>query len=254
MIFNSNVNLRATSPYIEVLKYVPVVEAKECTPDWFKNLKGVQRVPVIDIYNNQATPTGELSPMFASAKFCPAINDILSTGFIIKMWCDAEIRVYPDGNTQHAFSSNFFKAESHSPLQYDGIIKNFTNIKLISPWHFVTNKKVDFYWTSPFYHTPVFEQNNIIVMPGLLNFYYNHVTNINLLLPVKSEEYTVQLKAGQPLVHLIPMTKDKINLAIDQISFDDFSTSTMNLKFYGTTSFKNKNLSKCPFAFLHKKK
>lgn len=252
-MFGKNTNLEASSPFIEVLKYVPIVEAKECIPEWFKNLKGLQRVPVIDIYNNQTNVSNELSPLFASAKFCPAINDILSTGFIIKMWCDAEIKVYPNGSVQHAFSSSFFKAESHSPLQYDGIIKNFTNLKLISPWHFTCNKKIDFYWSSPFYHTPVYEQNNIIIMPGLLNFHYNHVTNVNLLLPVKSEEYTIQLKAGQPLVHLLPLSKEQIKLSIKKISFDDFNTSTMSLKFYGTTSFKTKNLSKCPFAFLHKK-
>jgi len=252
-MFNKKLVLEARSPIIEVLKYVPVVEAKECIPEWFRNLKGVQRVPVLDNLNNQMQFTGEMSPQFASAKFCPAINDILNTGFIIKMWCDAEIKVFPDGTSQYAFTSNYFKAESHSPLQYDGIIKDFTNVKLQSPWHFTTNKKVDFYWTSPFYHSPVYEQNNIIVMPGLLNFYYNHVTNINLLFPVRNEEYTVQLKAGQPIVHLIPLTKEKIKLNIDKISFDDFSTSCVNLKFYGTTSFKTKNLSKCPFSFLHKK-
>lgn len=245
-MFNKSITLKASSPYLQILDYLPITEAKEQIPEWSNTLKGIQRIPVVD-------QTPEMYEFFSSAKFCPAINDMLNTGYILRMWCDCEIRVFPDGRTQYAFSGPF-KASSHSSLQYEGIIKGFANVKLESPWHFATNKHVSFYWTSPFYHSSYFEQNNIVVMPGLLDFYYNHITNVNLLFPIKDNEYTVIIKAGQPLVHIIPLTKEKITLKHDKISFDDFHTSTFNLKFYGVNSFKKKHLSKCPFSFLHKKK
>jgi hypothetical protein len=56
--------------------------------------------------------------------------------------------------------------------------------------------------------SPVWHLKNPLewtVVPGMLEFKYQHATNINLLFKLRPEKYMVRIKAGQPIAHLVPM-------------------------------------------------
>lgn len=223
--------------------YAPIDYAAKFLPKWWRDLPTT--APML-------TPSGLLVEQ-STMKHCKGMTDLYQNSLMIPLWSDLAITTVADGRwgTQWSdtsqFSSNILQ---HPPVQFGEMSPNDIHIKIVSPWIMSEKTGVNFLFTAPTWNNP---NPFLRALPGVMNYKYQHSTNINLL-AVKADASTI-LKHGEPLIHLIPMCDDRITVKthlIDQREFERLSVRTA-----GTFTFKNLYQSrkkindsegkKCPF-------
>lgn len=211
----------------------PIKKSNEFYPEWLKNtpkeyISGVAPSPTI--------------------KTCEALLQNFKTGLIIPMWSDFKFKANENGY-EYKFADQKSTLNSHESKQWDKFVdpKTFNHIKLISPLLLKTKENINWNFTYPFWNSGI--QLNYFFPPGILNFKYQHATNINLFIHSKSDFF---IKAGDPIVHLIPLTEKNIKICnhlIDENEYfkikDCFYPSFTN-RYINTVKIKTK---KCPFGF-----
>jgi hypothetical protein len=82
-----------------------------------------------------------------------------------------------------------------------GFYNGYAHLKIVSPWAVKCDIETKFYWTTPyyFYNNPT----KYILAHGMMEYKYNHSSNINLFFPIEHEPYSFMFNAGDPLVHMI---------------------------------------------------
>lgn len=193
-------------------------------PSWFKNLP--HHLPIKTGYDVEFD--------ISSVKKCPGIRTNLFNGFIIPMWSDLYIKVMPDKTYYYNTADEKTSCHSHMPDQFKGFYDSHVHIKIASPWRIKTHKEIKFYWTEPYYFHQ--EPRSFVIMPALMEFYYQHTTNIHIFAPVKKEPYTIKLQAGDPLIQLIDTGDNKLPIEYDN---PDLATFSQSYKVPGETSFTN---------------
>jgi len=160
-------------------------------------------------------------PDWITVRHCNGFQDLYKNSFLIKSWSDIDIEVRPDGSIAYDFAC---KEEIKLPLerhhidsQASGAWPGYCNIKLMSPWYFKTDRMVKWLMIPP-----IWDQKDPLewtVAPGILEFKYQHVSNINCLLKLKSEPYMIHIKAGQALAQFVPLFEEDWDMDISL--FDD---------------------------------
>jgi hypothetical protein len=81
----------------------------------------------------------------STIKYCPAVQDIFSTGLVLKSWTDISIYVSTDGIVTSDVAdqslqslNSAFPGSSHPYVQRAGFLKNYAHYKLTSPFLFTT--------------------------------------------------------------------------------------------------------------------
>lgn len=228
-----------------VIDAFPVQYASECLPQWIGLAK--------QDYLNDKTAQ--------SIYRCPGIVDILTNGFIIKAWHDIEIQVKDDRLIGFAPSADLEEMLGCPPVQIQGgneIAKHMPKrpwshpdiLKINTPWHVIAPKSVKLMMLPVSYTDQfMFESTTGILDPSVSN-------EINI------QGYVNQLgtiKAGTPLVHIVPITSEKYNLIVRSINEHD-KLWVKKKKYLNAFSFlfnrkKTKEAyekhykSKCPFHF-----
>lgn len=238
--------LRCVTNRLDVASVAPVTHANKCFPDWWKALPKQRR----DKTNRLVT----------TLKTCYGLTNHYSRGVIIPMWCDLEIELGPNADEyRYQYSDLKSTALVHSTSQRGSYLDPslYQHLKLDSPWRFYCDEKVDFIFQEPTWSMD--NLNNYRILPGTVDFRYQHATNINMMLPrdinnIKS--FIIPL--GQPLIHIIPCDNREIKLEI--VSDPDEYRYLENKEGQGLT-FVNRYLnrrrleekheaeSKCPFGF-----
>jgi len=154
---------------------------------------------------------------WVTVRHCNGFQDLYKNSIIIRSWSDIDIEVRPDGSIAYDFAC---KDEIKTPLerhhidsQAMGAWPGYCNVKLMSPWYFKTDKMYKWLMIPA-----VWDQKDPLewtISTGILEFKYQHVTNINCLLKLKPEPYMVSIKAGQALVQLIPLIEDDWEMNIE---------------------------------------
>jgi hypothetical protein len=154
---------------------------------------------------------------------------------------------------------------NHSPVQFEGFSeKNMSNLKIRSPWKLKANSPVKFLWSSPLWSNKEINPH-LQILPGCLDFYYQHATNINYCVINDANSHTVTITPKMPLAILHPLTEDKIEIKnhlvseAEWIKFDGIDSmflknTPMNMhRLYKRKrqliNSKNDSKSKCPFGF-----
>lgn len=184
-------------------------------PDWLKKLKS------FNMSFDENTGINFKSPTIHS---CPGIRDFIEIPIHIKMWCDATIKIWPEGiMTYKSTHDSDFNCGVHGTDQYGkDIYQNRMAVKLISPWHIQSKSNTKFLMMESHYSSNFFRENGLFSSPGVLNFKDQASTNVHINFPVKSEPYEIQLKYGQPLVSLFPLSESKIKLHYKRVALDEF--------------------------------
>jgi hypothetical protein len=207
MIFKKKekIKVEAYSPSGELIDLIPIVLAKDCLPSWYFNLaKNQEEIPTI--------------------RHCNGFKDLYNEGFIIRSWSDIDIQIKPNGKFMYDVASRNElpnPIEQHNiALQATGAWPDYINLKLVSPWWVRCNKVVKWAVIQPVWaqHDPA----EYTLVPGILEFRYQHMTNLNLIFKVKPEPYTVHIKAGQPLAHVIPLFEDDWSLEVKFLEAGDW--------------------------------
>lgn len=152
---------------------------------------------------------------------CPGVFDLMNTGYIIPMPWDITIETDGDGmNFAWSLPTKDIEDLFESPIitghMPNGIAKNLPTrpfsldsiIKLNTPWHIITPPGVKFIMV-PIAYPDSFEFENVI---GILDTSISSEVNLQLRWNVTNGIHTI--KAGTPMVQLIPLTDEKFVLEV----------------------------------------
>ena len=158
---------------------------------------------------------------------CPGIFDYKSQGWIMTMW--DEFKIYASDNATMAYAGSQSRpADTPLPTNgkrtgdptsmsadiTDGIpietecpVKRLQPLHFQSPWKIETDKDISLLLLPPIYHSNIVD--DILIYPGVVDYSPTFGT-INLICsPRRKGVFTI--KAGTPILHIIPMVKREYN-------------------------------------------
>jgi hypothetical protein len=179
-------------------------------PDWLTRLKNFY----VDL-----DPKSRIPVKTPTVGVCPGIRDYLTECIQLNLWTDISIKIMPDGSWAHYVRPGWDDVTigEHPKPQYGDAYNNRVSLKLTSPWYFVTDANVKFMFVESHYSTSVFRDNEIIIPPGVIDYKWQHSTNVHLSFPIKEQEYIVHLKHGTPLVSMFPMSERPVDFKVKLI-------------------------------------
>jgi hypothetical protein len=159
-------------------------------------------------------------------KHCAGLMDFFKTGIILPSWFEMELSIGKLGEEQRcawqASNTDVDTGSSHTPAQFEGFANtDGNNIKLTSPWLFKTKEDINFTWTQPTWNMRKL-LNNITLLPAVVNFKYQHVTNVNLFVINKEEAEICKILPLTPLAILHPLTEKKVIVKNHLVSKDEW--------------------------------
>lgn len=203
--------------YEPVLKINPPVISNKILPDWYKDLT---RTVVLDSGFEGGT-----------AKKCPAIQDILTTGFVIPLWTKLQFASIKDtegnivkqnwtlGISQATKEPIEHHLDYHYPYQTKGMELNKTIdntvLKLSLPYKIVVPNGYNIKYSDPFYHF----RKDIRCLPGIVEAdKWGHVT-----FPFEILSNNFVMEAGTPLIHCLVFKREEpINLIMKNGTTKDY--------------------------------
>lgn len=214
----------------KIAKANPIKKAHHFVPDWWKKLDNV-------VYSKN--PNGMAIPN-ATMKSCAGFIDLYRSGLIMPMWCDFLIEVHGDSyRYQIAIADAGFKTDQpvviHQSFQNGNHYENKINIKIHSPWQLREKTGVKFLYTPCTWET-VKKIPKVGILNGILDFKYQHGTNVQTFFPSEVDQYRVEIDAGMPLVQIIPLSEKRVVPhihVIDEIEFERFKSASATHKFSG---------------------
>ncbi len=182
-------------------------KAAQFFPKWFKNL------PKPFFEEDRNAPL----VLKKTIKHCPAFINLYASGFMFPLWSDLNIEVKSE-TYRYQFADNQSTVNFHSKKQFCGFDfeDSHLQIKLLNPWHMITNRDVNMLWTAPVWNN--FGVEDIVIAPGVFSAYKGlYEANINMFVK-KNETKIYQLNFGDPLVHIVPLTNMPIKLHYHLVS------------------------------------
>lgn len=199
-------------------------------------------------------PNSVLMEKIATLRKCNGVIDLFALGMILPCWSNITLEVTKEGQVHHidrpGKTDDFVSVHQHERMQYgSGIYSNQVNIKLIAPWYIEEKTGVKFTWNMCDWHRTDIT-NKIKIVSGVLDFKHQHQANTFLFM---EKDSIVEYKAGDPLVHLIPITEKKLKLHHHLIERDEYidrvRKTMIETQYTNHRKLKNQSESKCPFGF-----
>lgn len=192
-----------------VYEYSKPDKAIKFLPSWWKQIpKGIYVDPL------HLTPT---------IRTCVGFADLYKRGIVIPMWSDLAVALGPQGTDliRWQFADHISEAGPHPEVQTGGQVdyKDTQHLKLFSPWTLRTKEDIYWHWNDVFWDKKSYDYR---VLPAVVSFTHQRATNINIFFKRKSEEYVLDFKLGQPMVHLTPLTEKKIEVRHHLVSPDEY--------------------------------
>lgn len=158
----------------------------------------------------------------------------LWTSFILDFDLSSYRYVFPND-----YSKIIYQPDESRGTEY---LKGYHHFKLISPWKFKETLGINFLFSQPFYNFE--DPNKLIVPPGVVNYKYQNATHFNFFVkcPTNGSETQVSFDAGQPFVHLTPMTDKKVDVRVHVVSEKELSQIGMPQIFFTSAYKKIKQL------------
>ena len=170
-------------------------------PDWWKEIPKTYTPP--DQINKRST-----------VRQCDGLINHYKHGIVLPMWCDLQIELGPEGtpDCRWQFSDGFSFLDYHDFRQFNNYlsIDKLFHAKLISHWQFKCSETIPWVWMQPTWN--LIEQNQYTVIPGTVEYKYQHGTNINLMLHRSKETQSIFIPFRKPLVQITPLSDRKIKL------------------------------------------
>ena len=209
-MFKKDTVINVYTTFQELIDAFPFEYASKNMPTWFKHLKKPIMKDVSD----------------ANVKMCPGLTELYNDGIMLYASQDYDINIV--NGTATVETPNVYKTETHSlNSQATGAWPDYINIKIQHPYLLYSNESIKFTmipatWSNkdPLQYT---------VVPGQIEFKYNHHCHINLL--VKSENKKFTIKYGTPLAMLIPNTDKTVMFKHNLISFEEWNNKVKKWNF-----------------------
>jgi hypothetical protein len=199
----------------EVFQFVPIVESAKCFPNWWKELpKSKVCFKNIDASN------------VSNMRNCTGLVDLYKNSFSIRMWSDLLLQIGKAGTTEYRwqYADNKSTLSIHSAEQRGTYLnkEEYQHFKLNTPWVLKTNRHVNFFWSGATWNTN--QPEKIILLPAILNYYYQASASINFMCKRASEVEEILIPFNQPLVHITPLTEHKVILKNHLVSNEELNT------------------------------
>lgn len=184
-------------------------------------------------------------------KTCTGLTDLFSTGFILPAWHEFNIEVTESGKVIiPPVFEEMNEYDMHPRWQYgDNLYKGYVHIKLVSPWLVSESTGVKFTWNRCDWHRSD-NAHSFNALSAVVDFKYQKVTHVNAF--VKNGSIT-RFEAGDPLVHLLPLSDKKVKIKHHLLSHNDWHTKHANYRLHSSyTNHRKLNYpkqGKCPFGF-----
>jgi len=211
-------------------------------PDWFKNLD-------INIPGNM--------------KYCEGFKQYFKNAISLNMWCTLDFHIDSKNKKWEWNAAMPLRAHGeHKPKQYGSFLPpdNYDHFKIGTPWFFKTSRHVKFAWVDSFWcrNTMAYFFPNAIV-----DYFYQHTTDVNMFFSYGDKPYSFTIQAGQPMIFLIPLTEEKVEIRNHLVSVQeieryapvDVGVSSAFNRYQIRKKHTDKLLSqqkKCPFGFGNK--
>jgi hypothetical protein len=231
-------------------KYHPD-HAHKFIPQWWKDLP---KTTLLDKNNliGQFTPT---------LKTCPGFVDYFNNpGIMIPCWNELSIKTLQNNVTVHYAPTGLeYDINFHHPDERGDFLNHnkYQHFKIVSPWHFQCKEDIKFMLVQPTWGFK--NPEDFIIPPSVVEFKYQHGSNINFFVRRRQELHSYQISLGTPLYHIVPLSEREIELKIHYDSRDyidkhllgKMSLAPTFLSAYRKSAQIQKEAeakSKCPFS------
>jgi hypothetical protein len=150
---------------------------------------------------------------------CPGILDYANFGYIIPAWVDIHIMANKAGVSWYlgdkgargdrGFDNGIRMDEKFVEGAFTPTGINLAAILFPSPWKIFTQKNISAMLMPAFYHSTFLE--DLYVTPGLVDYKNFNVVNF-ICMPKR--ECNIHIKAGEPLLHVIPFFNKDITASV----------------------------------------
>lgn len=214
-----------------VYDYAPIDYGSKFYPTWWKETPSIKDDDTLTIKN------------------CTGFIDFYKKSVVIPSWFDMELEIFSDDDPQKRYysyeSSNrdTLDTDSHHQMQFEKFaLKNGHNMKLTSPWAFKTKENICWTWTQPTWNLRN-NLRNFTVLPAVVNYKYQHSTNINFFMITDEKSKKTRIEPRTPLVILHPMTEREIEIKNHLVEEKEFKR-LMNVDnlFFKRTAKENSKL------------
>ena len=224
-------------------------QASKYYPKYFKDIPKFANVKAITDPNYSDSV---MTVKNATIKMCTGVTELFSNGFIIPAWHEFNIEVTPSGKV--VIPSQFPEMnsyEQHPRIQYgDSIYKDYTHIKLVSPWLVSESTGVKFSWNRCDWHRTD-NAENFHALSAIIDFKYQNATHVNVFVKNGS---IARFDAGDPFVHLIPLSDQRVKIKHHLLTHDQWHQKRINYQLHNSYSNHRKlnypKQGKCPFGFI----
>ena len=203
--------------YAPILKLTPPIPANQALPQWYKDLTRTE------ILSNGLTGK--------TAKKCPAIQDTLSTGFVIPLWSKFQYATTRNDDGEIIAQNWHFgiglatgeqletHLDYHNPYQVKGMditpTLDGTVLKMSLPYKIVVPEGYNIKYSDPFYHF----RKDIRCLPGIVEA--DKWGYVAFPFEILSDNFVME--AGTPLIHcLVYKREEPLNLVMDQGTQKDY--------------------------------
>lgn len=227
----------------DVYDYAKIQSATRFYPGWWKKLKN--KYGIVDP-ENEMFELREAGTM----RGCVGFTDLFRKALCIPLWSDIRITIGPVGSDffKWKYADNVSAAGPHPREQRGDFMpdSHYQHLKLHSPWQLKCDEDVSFLFVDPIWTSN--PDDGVIIPPGVLEFKYQHATNINMLIARDPDlPRVLELKYGAPLAFLVPMTERRVVLRHHFVSREVFSTINKPiLTFINAYSISRKRAEQCP--------
>jgi len=212
----------------------PIIPAKQTEKSWWKRMRAHY-----DVFLSNRRDDFKYTA--ATMKYCPGIYDFTNAGYIIPAWQDFQFWVNDNGDIEWEVPHQMTNVENiiaHPKEQVDTspILGETASclLKLISPWSISTSKGTSVIFDKPFYHY----SNDFDVCPGVLDSDLDRGANkeINVFIRFNIRNKIIHIKAGQPLMQIIPFKRTNWKLKYTEID-KNFKDTAANSRMKVSTRF-----------------
>ena len=198
--------------------------ANKFIPKWFKNVKPPCHTAKSLVEEG----------FFPNIKGCAGFIEYFKTGFMLPCWSDLALQIGPRGTNdyRYQFSDQASCIEPH-PLWQVGDYFSETEVqhmKICSPWRISASKDIKFLFVKPAWQYDTIKDSSFDVLSGVVNFKYQHHTNVNIFIHRRDEEQNILIPHGQPLLHMIPITNKKIKFRYHLVTTDSIAWRKLSIE------------------------
>jgi|DEB0MinimDraft_6_1074348.scaffolds.fasta_scaffold07445_3 hypothetical protein len=206
--------------YENLLKLFPIQSANKFLPNWYKEMK-----------------IGSEKENNINAKNCPAIQDLITTGFVIPLWSNLRFEtINEDDNT---ITHNWFmsatglgngsnmdewisKHDFGQTIGMDyGKLAEGSTLKINCPYVIEVPDGYSIYYYDPFYHF----RKDIRCLSGIVD--NDKFGEVNFPFEILKDNFYIE--AGTPLIHCIVFKRDneKLEIINNEFSQENFEKSQL---------------------------